>query len=149
MTTELRTAHQYLAVLKPVERIGPEVSRWVVMCVLDDAPNSPKIITYCFVQHHTVIKPRRHKAPTISLHHHLVLLGSKPSLYREVSKIPHRIVHSRILPIDEVNVFTHLHKVLRPRVIVTRSEGPGGRRECLTHRIRFLLNLFITLWQRR
>src|SRR5947209_274246 len=121
MTAKLHTAHQYLAVLKPVERIGPKISRWVVMCILDDAPNRPKILTYCFVEHHAIIKPRRYKALAISLHHRLVLLFSKPSLYREVAKIPHRIVHSRILPIDEVDAFTQLHKVLRPRIIVTRS----------------------------
>src|SRR5215210_1160804 len=114
---------QRLAVLKPVERVGPEVSPYIVIRVLDDAPKGPEKIAYRLVQHYAVIKLRWHEAPAISLHHCPGLFDPQVGLYREVGKVPHGIVHSRILPIDEVDAFPHLHKVLWPGVIVAWSEG--------------------------
>ena len=105
---KLGASHQHFAVLKPIERIGPEISRWVVVCVLHDAPKAPEIIAHHLVQHDPIVKSWRYKATTISLHHGLIFFMPEPSLHRKISKIPHRIVHPGILPIDDVEASAHL-----------------------------------------
>jgi hypothetical protein len=78
---KIGASHQHFAVLKPVERIGPEISRWVVVCVLNDAPKAPEIIAHRLVQHYPVIKSW-YKVTTISAllqkktgYHYLAVVG--------------------------------------------------------------------------
>src|SRR5215217_4785219 len=77
------------------------------------------------------------------------LARARTRLDREVGEIPQRIVHARVLPVDQVDAPVRVEEISRPRVVVAGHEGSGRGLKRHPHRPRPLHHLVVSLRQRR
>src|SRR5687768_3684401 len=92
MLAEIGRAHERLAALEAIDRIGPEIVRRVLVHVLDDAPQRPQQIAHRLVEHHPAAIAGGRLAAEIGFQQRLVLLRAEGGLDRDVAQVPHRIV---------------------------------------------------------
>src|SRR5829696_7474934 len=149
VAAEIGVAHPRFGAPESLQPVAPEVLSRVAFGVLDDTPDGPVQVAHRFVDLQTRVERRRKSGPVVDLHHGAVLLGPEPGLDREVGEVPHRIVHTRVLPVDQVDAPVRVEEISRPRVIVAGHEGTGKGLQRQAHRPRPLPHLVIILGQRR
>src|SRR5215217_2079455 len=146
---EIDAAHPRLGAPEPFQTVAPEVLSGVAFRVLDETPDGPVQVAHRFVEVQPRAERRRKSAPVVCLHHGAVLLGPEPGLDREVGEVPHRIVHTRVLPVDQVDAPVCVKEISRPRVVVAGYEGSWRGLQRQAHRPRPLPHLVVILGQRR
>src|SRR5215218_6640311 len=146
---EIGAAHPRLGAPESLQTVAPEVLSGVAFRVLDETPDGPVQVAHRFVELQPRAERRRKSAPVVCLHHGAVLLGPEPGLDREVGEVPHRIVHTRVLPVDQVDAPVRVEEISWPRVIVAGHEGSGRGLQRQARRPRPLPHLVVILGQRR
>src|ERR687897_257751 len=145
---EIGAAHPRLGAPQSLQPVAPKVLSGVAFRALDETPDGPVQVAHRFVDLQPRVERRRKSPPVVGLHHGAVMLGPEFGLNREVGEIPHRIVHTRVLPVDQVDAPVRLEEIPRPRVVVAGHKVSGRGLQRQAHRPRPLPHLVVILGQR-
>src|SRR5215212_519510 len=145
---EIGAAHPRFGTPGSLQPVAPEVLSGVAFRALDETPDGPVQVAHRFVDLQTRVERRRQSGPVVDLHYGAVLLELEPGLDREVGEIPHRIVHTRVLPVDQVDAPVRVEEIPRPRIVVAGHEGSGRGLQRQAHPPRPLPHLVVILGQR-
>ena len=112
MALEGRVVHQRPATGEAAIGIGAEVIGRVAVGKLDQPPEGPEEVAHRLVDHHAARLGRRRRTAEIAAQKLLFLRRVHPGLDREIAKIPHRVVHAGIFPVDDPHPIPGIEEVL-------------------------------------